>query len=64
MYTCANCAVLACANNEPDKMPKSCPMRNEPVMADARSGYALAENHDFYVNCSAIEGLATASGPA
>ena len=63
MYTCANCAVLACANNEPDKMPKNCPMRNEPVMADARSGYALAENHDFYVNCSAIEGLGYCQWP-
>ena len=26
MYTCANCTVLACANNEPEKMPKNCPM--------------------------------------
>lgn len=23
MYTCASCTVLACANNEPDKMPKT-----------------------------------------
>lgn len=23
MYTCANCTVLACANNEPEKMPKT-----------------------------------------
>ena len=57
MYTCANCTVLACANNEPEKMPKNCPMRNASVMEAARAGYDLPENHDFYVNCSAIEGL-------
>ena len=52
MYTCANCTVLACANNEPEKMPKNCPMRNASVMEAARAGYDLPENHDFYVNCS------------
>ena len=40
MYTCANCTVLACANNEPEKMPKNCPMRNASVMEAARAGYA------------------------
>lgn len=54
MYTCANCTVLACANNAPEKMPKNCPMRNASVMEAARAGYDLPENHDFYVNCSAI----------
>jgi len=51
VYTCANCTVLACANNEPEKMPKNCPMRNASVMEAARAGYDLPENHDFYVNC-------------
>ena len=40
MYTCANCTVLACANNEPEKMPKNCPMRNASVMETARAGKA------------------------
>ena len=48
MYTCANCTVLACANNAPEKMPKNCPMRNASVMEAARAGYDLPENHDFY----------------
>ena len=39
MYTCANCTVLACANNAPEKMPKNCPMRNASVMEAARAGY-------------------------
>ena len=47
MYTCANCTVLACANNAPEKMPKNCPMRNASVMEAARAGYDLPENHDF-----------------
>jgi len=46
VYTCANCTVLACANNEPEKMPKNCPMRNASVMETARAGYDLPENHD------------------
>lgn len=57
MYTCANCTVLACANNEPERMLQNCPMRNASVMEAARAGYDLPENHDFYVNCSVIEGL-------
>ena len=63
MYTCANCTVLACANNEPEKMPKNCPMRNTSVMEAAHVGYDLPENHDFYVNCSAIEGLGYCQWP-
>ena len=63
MYTCANCTVLACANNAPEKMPKNCPMRNASVMEAARAGYDLPENHDFYVNCSAIEGLGYCQWP-
>ena len=63
MYTCANCTVLACANNTPDKMPKNCPMRNTSLMEAAWEGYAEPENHDFYVNCSAIEGLGYCQWP-
>ena len=63
MYTCASCTVLACANNEPDKMPKNCPMRNTSVMENSRDGYDLPENHDFYINCSSIEGLGYCQWP-
>ena len=63
MYTCASCTVLACANNEPDKMPKNCPMRNTSVMKNSRDGYDLPENHDFYINCSSIEGLGYCQWP-
>ena len=63
MYTCASCTVLACANNEPDKMPKNCPMRNASVMKNSRDGYDLPENHDFYINCSSIEGLGYCQWP-
>ena len=63
MYTCASCTVLACANNEPDKMPRNCPMRNTSVMENSRDGYDLPENHDFYINCSSIEGLGYCQWP-
>ena len=32
-------------------------------MEAARAGYDLPENHDFYVNCSAIEGLGYCQWP-
>ena len=38
-------------------------MRNASVMEAARAGYDLPENHDFYVNCSAIEGLGYCQWP-
>ena len=47
MYTCASCTVLACANNEPDKMPKNCPMRNTSVMENSRDGYDSARKPRF-----------------
>ena len=51
MYTCANCTVLACANNEPEKMPKNCPMRNASVMEAAiAQAKLLNEQHtDFNI---------------
>ena len=64
MYTCANCTVLACANNEPEKMPKNCPMRNASVMEAARAGYDLPENHDSTSTVRPLRGLATVNGPA
>ncbi len=62
MYTCASCTVLACANNEPDKMPKNCPMRNTSVMENSRDGYDLPEN----ISISTLrpsKDLVTVSGP-
>ena len=79
MYTCANCTVLACANNEPEKMPKNCPMRNASVMEAARrSGYVRARvDGNMYERTEEIKlekiststvrplrGLATVNGPA
>ena len=64
MYTCANCTVLACANNEPEKMPKNCPMRNASVMEAARAGYDLPRITISTSTVRPLRDLATASGPA
>ena len=63
MYTCANCTVLACANKEPEKMHKNYQMRNKSEMKENRDNYEMPENHDFYVNCAAIEGLGYCQWP-
>jgi len=55
MYTCAYCAVHACAVNQPEKMPKNCPMRNGELMEEALNKYSENENRDFYIKSCEIE---------
>ena len=57
MFTCAECSVAACRSGELDKMPKNCPMRDPAYFDQVLDEYFKPENHDFYVNCSAIEAL-------
>ena len=55
MYTCANCTIHACREENPEKMPKNCPIRNQELIETALQTYALPENHDFYVTASEME---------
>lgn len=55
MYTCADCNMLSCAVGEKEKMPQNCPMRQTDMRKEILPEYKKAENHDFYIECSAIE---------
>lgn len=55
MYTCADCNMLSCAVGEKEKMPQNCPMRQADMRKEILPEYEKAENHDFYIECSAIE---------
>lgn len=64
MYTCANCTVLACANNEPEKMPKNCPMRNASVMEPPAPAMICPRITISTSTVRPLRGLATVNGPA
>lgn len=63
MYTCANCTVYACREENHDKMPKNCPIRNEKLIEEAFETYLLPENHSFYVTASELEALGYCQWP-
>ncbi len=57
MFTCAQCAVLACKSGELDKMPKNCPMHDPDFFEEVFQEYLAPENHDFFLTSTAIEAL-------
>lgn len=63
MYTCANCAVLACSEAHPEKLPKNCPMRKQELMDTALQTYGLEENQEFYITASEMEALGYCQWP-
>ena len=56
-YTCASCAVQACSRENPEELPKNCPMRSTELMEGAFAAYALPENREFYITASELEAL-------
>lgn len=63
MFTCANCTISACESGQLDKLPKNCPMRDTEFFEHLLDEYAKPENHDFFVNCSAIEAMGYCQWP-
>lgn len=63
MYSCANCAVMACSEENPEKLPKNCPMRAQGLMAAALDTYELPENKEFYITASEMEALGYCQWP-
>lgn len=55
MFTCAECDILACADNSVKTLPKNCPMRLHDMKSVFLPEYEKEENHEFYVNSSSIE---------
>ncbi len=63
MFTCASCTISACESGEKDKMPKNCPMRDQPYFDQVLEEYRKPENHNFFVTSSAIEALGYCQWP-
>lgn len=58
MYTCAECAVHACNEENRDNLPKNCPMRREDgFFAETFREYEKPEQHEFYIKASEIEAI-------
>ena len=57
MFTCAQCAIMACRSGELDKMPKNCPMLDKEYFDNVLEEYFKPENHEFYLTSTAIEYL-------
>lgn len=55
MFTCADCDILACADNSGKTLPKNCPMRLYDMKDTFLPEYEKKENHEFFVNSSSIE---------
>lgn len=54
MYTCADCAVLACYR-EGKEMPGNCPMKNTELFAESMQKYRDKEIGKFFLTAAAIE---------
>ena len=63
MFTCAQCTISACESGQLDKLPKNCPMRDSEYFQQVLEEYRKPENHDFFVNCSAIEAMGYCQWP-
>lgn len=63
MYTCANCTIMACSEEHPEKLPKNCPMQKSDVLDTAFQAYALPENREFYITASELEALGYCQWP-
>lgn len=57
MYSCANCTVYACGEENPGKLPANCPMGNKSLMDRTMELYQLPENRTFYITASEMEAL-------
>ena len=61
MYTCSNCAIHSCMDQNHANMPNNCPMRNEKCMNNAFQKYD--EVKDFFITSSEIEAVGYGEWP-
>ncbi len=57
MDTCADCTVKACGQENPEKLPQNCPMKNEKLVRNTFETYKEKENYEFYIQSSEMEAL-------
>lgn len=57
MYTCANCTIQACGQENPETMPANCPMRDKETVEAVFKRYGEEPVKEFYIASSEIESL-------
>lgn len=55
MYTCAQCAVIACKTGSDGSLPQNCPMRQEGFFDEQLQRYLQPEIQPFFVASAAVE---------
>ena len=55
MYSCAQCAIHACYQQDHSKMPANCPMRQADQMQKAFAVYSQPAYQDFYIQSCIVE---------
>ncbi len=55
MYTCSSCALHSCTEENPEKVPKNCPMKHPQLLEEAFQEYEKPENREFYIKSTEIE---------
>ena len=55
MYSCAQCSIHACYQQDHSKMPANCPMRQTDQMQQAFAVYSQPAYHEFYVQSCIVE---------
>ena len=63
MYSCANCTVYACGEENPEKLPANCPMQNTALMETVFQTYQQPKNREFYITASELEALGYCQWP-
>lgn len=62
-YTCADCTVYACRQEDHSKMPKNCPMLDKELMDEAVAVYKSPEMNQFYITSAEIEAIGYCKWP-
>ncbi|MDL2294634.1 DUF1847 domain-containing protein [Ruminococcaceae bacterium OttesenSCG-928-D13] len=55
MYSCAQCALHSCKEENPDKLPANCPMQDKSRYDEWLEVYRQDENENFYVKSAELE---------
>ena len=55
MYTCADCMIHACEQENHEQLPKNCPIRRQELMEASFAVYEKEEFHRFYLVSAEVE---------
>ncbi len=55
MYNCARCAIVACSDENPERIPQNCPMNTGRLLEESFTEYEKEENRNFHSKSTEIE---------